>query len=221
MDSGRIGLGYVVVLCGRPAAGCAAFAGNHAQGAASFPRSPPAIVPCHCVPVALALAILVASMPRSLIAAYCVLGALSLLYLGLVHLPARAYGGSLRYFPKELAIALLFAAASALPAWDEAWRRAAGMPRHHPLLILCPLFAALCWLNCIAIEDWEQHRKGNRVQWLAAGDGRQLPQPLRASSTSLRAGWRLLPLSAPHFSCRFTASASQQADDVLQPISRC
>jgi hypothetical protein len=118
-------------------------------------------------PVALALAVLVARMPRSLLAAYCVLGALSLLYLGLVHLPARARGTSLHYFPKEFATALLFAAASALPAWDEARRRAAGTPRHHPLLLLCPLFALLCWLNCIAIEDWEQHRHGNRIGWLA------------------------------------------------------
>jgi hypothetical protein len=120
------------------------------------------------VPVALALASLVASMPQSLINAYCVLGVLSLLYLGLVHLPARAYGGSLRYFPKEFAIALLFAAATALPAWDEARRRAGGMPRHHPLLFLCPLFALLCWLNCVAIEDWEQHRGGRRILWLAS-----------------------------------------------------
>ena len=45
--------------------------------------------------------------------------------------------------------------------------RAAGTPRHHPLLLLCPLFALLCWLNCVAIEDWEQHRGGNRVGWLA------------------------------------------------------
>jgi hypothetical protein len=118
-------------------------------------------------PVAVALAVLAARMPPSLITPYCVLGALSLLYLALVHLPARARGSSLRYFPKELAVALLFAAASALPAWDEAWRRAAGMPRHHPLLILCPLFAVLCWLNCMAIEDWEQHRHGDRVLWLA------------------------------------------------------
>jgi hypothetical protein len=42
-----------------------------------------------------------------------------------------------------------------------------GMPRHHPLLLLCPLFAALCWLNCVAIEDWEQHHGGRRIQWLA------------------------------------------------------
>jgi hypothetical protein len=119
------------------------------------------------VPVALALALLIARMPRSLIAAYCVLGALSLLYLGLVHLPPWAQGRSLRYFPKEFAVALLFAAASALPAWEEARRRAAGMPRHHPLLLLCPLFAALCWLNCIAIEDWEQQPRKRRIQWLA------------------------------------------------------
>ena len=118
-------------------------------------------------PVALALTVLVARMPRSLIASYCVLGALSLLYLVLVHLPARGRGASLPYFPKELATALLFAAASALPAWDEARRRAAGMPRHHPLLLLCPLFALLCWLNCVAIEDWEHHRRGGRIEWLA------------------------------------------------------
>jgi hypothetical protein len=54
-----------------------------------------------------------------------------------------------------------------LPAWDEARRRAMGMPRHHPLLLLCPIFAALCWLNCVAIEDWEQHRGGRRIQSLA------------------------------------------------------
>jgi hypothetical protein len=33
-------------------------------------------------------------------------------------------------------------------------------------LILCPIFAVLCWLNCVAIEDWEQHRQGSRMGWL-------------------------------------------------------
>jgi hypothetical protein len=41
------------------------------------------------------------------------------------------------------------------------------MPRHHPLLLLCPLFAVLCWLNCVAIEDWEHHRRGGRIRVLA------------------------------------------------------
>lgn len=119
------------------------------------------------VPVAIALGVLVARMPQSLLHAYYALGALSLLYLGVVHLPARARGSALPWFPKELAVALLFAAASALPAWDEARRRAHGMPRHHPLLLLGPLFAALCWLNCVAIEDWEQQQSGLRIRLLA------------------------------------------------------
>ena len=119
------------------------------------------------IPVTLALTMLIARMPRSLLLSYFVLGVFSLLYLGLVHLPSRLRGRSLSHFPKEFVIALLFAAASALPAWDEARRRAAGMPRPHPLLLLCPLFAVLCWLNCIAIEDWEQRRDGGRLGWLS------------------------------------------------------
>jgi hypothetical protein len=42
------------------------------------------------------------------------------------------------------------------------------MPRHHPLLLLGPLFAALCWLNCMAIEEWEHQSSGRRIEWLAA-----------------------------------------------------
>lgn len=120
------------------------------------------------VPIFVALAALVARMPGSLISAYCVLGGLSLVYLALVHLPVRARGRSLRCFPKEFAVALLFAAATALPAWDAAMRQFDGMPRSHPLFFLCPLFAALCWLNCTAIEDWEWHRRGYRIEWLAS-----------------------------------------------------
>lgn len=122
------------------------------------------------VPVGLTLLLLVARMPRSLLLAYAVLGVLSLLYLGVVHVPPRMRGAALRFFPKELAVALLFAAASALPGWDQARRIAAGMPRPHPLLLLCPLFAALCWLNCMAIEDWEHpHRdaRRRRVVWMS------------------------------------------------------
>ena len=116
------------------------------------------------LPVAALLCMLIARMPASLLDAYLLLGLLSLAYLGVVHLPR---GRALHYFPTELAVALLFAAAAALPAWDEARRRAAGMPRHHPLLLLCPLFACLCWLNCQAIEDWERRHGGPRVVLLA------------------------------------------------------
>ncbi len=119
-------------------------------------------------PVALMTGWLVAHMPLSLLMGYAVLGILSLLYLGVVHLPLRIRRTQLpilrvAFFSKELAVALLFAAATALPGWDEARRIAAGMPRHHPLQLLCPLFAALCWLNCMAIEDWEHQRSRGRV----------------------------------------------------------
>lgn len=118
-------------------------------------------------PVSGWLGFLIAHMPRSLLLGYCVLGAFSLLYLALVHLPAWR-GSPLRRFPKELAVGLLFAAATALPAWDETQRRAAGMRHHHPLLLLCPIFAALCWLNCMAIDEWEAGRRGDRAWRLAA-----------------------------------------------------
>jgi hypothetical protein len=117
------------------------------------------------VPVLVTLCVFITWMPRSLLAADAVLGALSLLYLAAVHL--RLFR-SRRYYSKELVVALLFSAASALPGWDEARRVAAGMPRHHPLLLLCPLFALLCWLNCMAIEDWEHRRSGGRVAVVAA-----------------------------------------------------
>lgn len=136
------------------------------------------------VPMAFVLAMLIARMPRSLLVSYCVLGVLSLFYLALVHVPSRARGRSLSYFPKEFVVALLFAAASALPAWDEAQRRAAGMPRQHPLLLLCPLFAVLCWLNCVAIEDWEEHHHADRIRWL--------------SGVAIAAGCIILPDLANH-----------------------
>lgn len=58
-----------------------------------------------------------------------------------------------RWFPKELAVGLLFAAATAVPAWS---RMSGG---HAELVPLVALFAALCWLNCVAIETWEHPRQ--------------------------------------------------------------
>jgi hypothetical protein len=68
-------------------------------------------------------------------------------YFCLVHLP---HGGSEWRFPKELMVALVFAAATVVPAWTRLGRH------HRALILLAALFAALCWLNCMAIEKWEQ-----------------------------------------------------------------
>ena len=83
------------------------------------------------VPVALVLAMLVVRMPHSLLLSYCVLGMLSLGYLGLVHLPFRAHDGSVPAFPKEFVVALLFAAASALPASVVTASALASQPLPH------------------------------------------------------------------------------------------
>lgn len=71
---------------------------------------------------------------------------LSLLYLFFVHKPA---GKNRSWLPKELAVGVVFAAATAVPAWS---RIESG---RLTLLPAVALFAALCWLNCIAIERWE------------------------------------------------------------------
>ena len=55
-----------------------------------------------------------------------------------------------RWFPKEFAVAVVFAAAVAVPAWSR-------LPGDRARLVpLVALFALLCWLNCVAIEKWER-----------------------------------------------------------------
>jgi hypothetical protein len=53
-----------------------------------------------------------------------------------------------RWFPKEVLVGILFAAGSCLAPWCRAGR---------PGMLILPafLFAALCCLNCVAIEVWE------------------------------------------------------------------
>jgi hypothetical protein len=83
-----------------------------------------------------------------------VLLAVAALYFALVHSRAR---GIDRWLPKELAVGVLFAAAVAVPAWsrlgDARWM----------LLPTTSLFAALCWLNCVAIEVWEHGAAAERA----------------------------------------------------------
>jgi len=75
-----------------------------------------------------------------------VLFLIALLYLALVHKPG-ANAGS--WLPKELAVGILFAAVTAVPTWS---RLQVG---HATILPAVAVFAALCWLNCVAIERWE------------------------------------------------------------------
>jgi hypothetical protein len=76
-------------------------------------------------------------------------------YFALVHLRGRAIE---RWFPKELLVALIAAAAIAVPAWS---RLAEPTAQAFAILtVATTLFAAVCWLNCIAIEKWERSPNG-------------------------------------------------------------
>lgn len=83
-----------------------------------------------------------------------VLGGAVLCYFQVIHaVPDLAA----RWFPKEPVAGAIFAAGAAIPAWTR------ERESHALLLPTVLLFAALCGLNCIAIECWE-HRRGER-QW--------------------------------------------------------
>jgi hypothetical protein len=89
--------------------------------------------------------------------ALCLLG---LAYFFLVH--ARSTHSSKQApqpwpVPKELAVGFLFAAACALPAWLRA--------SHPPAMLLTGTlgFSALCSLNCVAIQTWEDQEAAQEV----------------------------------------------------------
>jgi hypothetical protein len=99
-------------------------------------------------PAVVALLWLVTRMPAMDRRDDAILFAVAMLYFGSVHLagPRRTR----RWFMREVVVGLVFALATAIPAWSLA---AASRPR---MALLVLLFAALCCLNTIAIEVWEQ-----------------------------------------------------------------
>lgn len=90
---------------------------------------------------------LIAVMPSAARRDDALVFAVAMLYFAIVHLRAP---GTRRGYPRELTVSLVFAAATAVPAWS---RSAAPVPAlAWPVLV----FAALCCVNCIAIEHWER-----------------------------------------------------------------
>jgi hypothetical protein len=110
------------------------------------------------VPVSALLAWLVfARMVPAARRADILISAVAAVYFLLVHLRAARIE---RWFPKELIVALVFATATAVPAWARLAED--GTPGIATLVGIAAFFAALCWVNCIAIEKWEQ-ASGNVV----------------------------------------------------------
>jgi hypothetical protein len=74
------------------------------------------------------------------------IGLFALLYLLAVHF--RTPG-----LPKELAVGILFAAATAVPAWSRLNAGSSvGKEQLAPAILF---FALLCWINCVGIDKWE------------------------------------------------------------------
>jgi hypothetical protein len=100
-----------------------------------------AILPVWIVAISCAGWVAWTRLPAQLFARGAILLAAVAIYFGFAHL-------SRRRWPKELAVAVLFAAGTSLAAWGHArtWIDAATIV----------LFGMLCWINCAAIEQWER-----------------------------------------------------------------
>ena len=75
----------------------------------------------------------------------CLIG---LTYFLLIH-GRTSPGSPVRRFPKEFAVGFLFSIATAVPTWTR-------LGEGRGLLLAAVLtFGAACWLNCVAIQTWE------------------------------------------------------------------
>lgn len=91
------------------------------------------------------------SMPTAARARNSMLALAAMAYFTSVHSPRRLRPPRLR-LPKELLVGILFTLSCTLPVWTRA---------AHRELLAAPIlvYAALAWLNCLAIETWESgHR---------------------------------------------------------------
>ena len=78
----------------------------------------------------------------------------ALLYLWLVHAASRVSAHrQMRWLPKEMVVGIIFASATAVPAWSRLNQRS-GVEKIQ-LFEAAVFFAALCWINCVAIVKWE------------------------------------------------------------------
>ena len=113
------------------------------------------------LPAAAALLWLIVHMPAIDRRDDASLFAVAMLYFGFVHL---ALPRTRRWFAREATVGVVFALATAVPAWAQAQGSRAIM------VLLVTGFAALCCLNTIAIEVWEKRdaRSGFSVAAAAA-----------------------------------------------------
>lgn len=64
-------------------------------------------------------------------------------------------------WPKELAVAIVFAAGASVAAW--------GAIQSPADIETIALFCGLCWINCVAIESWENERWEKKIARMPVG----------------------------------------------------
>lgn len=89
-------------------------------------------------------------------------------YFLLIHSPirTRTSQGEARLFPrwlpKEMAVGFLFAVATAVPAWAR-WTSATPHVGRVLMIAAVFTFGAACWLNCVAIQTWEDAEAAQEI----------------------------------------------------------
>jgi hypothetical protein len=142
------------------------------------------MLPVWCAAVAGAAILAFARLDPGLIRRGIALSVAVIVYLAIVHLASMRLR---RLWPKEAAVAVLFALGSSLAAWPQV-RSAADVAT-------IVLFTCLCWINCRAIDSWE--RAERRPAW-----------PVGALALGVAAAaLLLLPPHRPILCCAETASA--------------
>lgn len=96
---------------------------------------------------ALLLWMVIHSMSPAALREDIVLLLVAMLYFCLIHIKGPAVE---QWLPKELTVGVVFACATAVPTWSRI------PPEQRSLFAsIVFVFAALCWLNCVAIQKWE------------------------------------------------------------------
>ena len=107
------------------------------------------LIPLACGAAVIATILVVSRMPIAARHRDSVLAAAALMYFSGVHSASRLPLWIRKRVSKEFLVGLLFTAGCAAPTLSRLHAV------HWPLIACLPLFAALAWFNCSAIETWE------------------------------------------------------------------
>jgi hypothetical protein len=99
-----------------------------------------------------------------------------MIYFAAIHAAPPSWRG---LWPREAAVALLFALGTFMPVWF------ASGGRTEPLGVPALLFALLCWANCAAIETWEWQLAGARTGLGPSGATRWAGQHLGSTGIGI------------------------------------